>query len=110
MSNRQNTFGQWRFLKWQVYVLLVVLLTLLPSQAQGPGTTTINDIVYRADNTPAAGTLLIFWPVFSTAAGQAVAAGTKSVTLGAGGTLSVALAPNIGASPANTFYTVVYPL
>jgi hypothetical protein len=97
-------------LKWQVYVLLVVLQTLLPSQAQGPGTTTINDIVYRADNTPAAGTLLIFWPVFSTAAGQAVAAGTKSVTLGAGGTLSVALAPNIGATPANTFYTVVYPL
>jgi hypothetical protein len=92
------------------YALLLVMLALPSSQAQGPGTTTINDIVYRADSTPAGGTLLIFWPVFSTAAGQAVAAGTKSVALGAGGTLSLALVPNIGATPANTFYTVVYQL
>ena len=39
-----------------------------------------------------------------------MAAGTTSVTLGAGGALSVQLAPNVGATPAGTFYTVVYQL
>jgi len=39
-----------------------------------------------------------------------VASGTKSVTLGTGGALSVALVPNAGAAPTNTFYTVVYQL
>jgi hypothetical protein len=44
--------------------------------------------------------------MFSTSAGQSVAAGKKSVTLGPGGALSVALVPNA----AGTFYTVVYQL
>ena len=80
------------------------------SWAQTPTTTTISDIVYRADGGLAGGTLLISWPTFSTAAGQAVAAGRKSVTLGPGGVLSVALVPNTGSTPAGTFYTVVYQL
>ena len=67
-------------------------------------------MVYGADGTPAAGTLLISWPTFSTAEGNAVAAGTKSVGLGPQGGLSVDLVPNIGASPAGTFYTVVFQL
>jgi len=91
-------------------LLLLVLAALQVSQAQTPATTTINDIVYRADGTPAGGTLLISWPVFNTAGGQAVAAGTKSVTLGTGGALAVALVPNTGATPSGTFYTVVYQL
>ena len=91
-------------------LLLLVLAALQVSQAQNPATTTINDIVYRADGTPAGGTLLISWPVFNTAGGQAVAAGTKSVTLGTGGALAVALVPNTGATPSGTFYTVVYQL
>src|SRR5205823_14908075 len=60
--------------------------------------------------TPAGGTVLISWPTFSGADGSAVAAGTKSVTLGSGGTLSVALAPNVGANPSGTYYTVVMQL
>ena len=92
------------------YLLLTLGLALAGARAQGPTTTTISDVVYRADGTPAAGTLLISWPAFSTASGQAVAAGTTSVTLGSGGTLSVALAPNAGATPAGTVYVVVYQL
>src|SRR5439155_1047863 len=92
------------------YVLLSVLLLTAVSRAQAPAMTTISDVVYRADGTPAAGTLLISWPAFTTADGKPVAAGTKSVMLGAQGTLSVALAPNTGAIPAGTFYTVVYQL
>ncbi len=37
-------------------------------------------------------------------------AGTESVTLGSGGTLSVQLVPNSNASPASTLYTVTYQL
>jgi len=83
---------------------------LTASWAQTPSTTTISDVVYRADGTLAGGTLLISWPTFSTAAGQAVAAGRKSVTLAEGGVLSVDLVPNTGATPPGTFYTVVYQL
>ena len=66
--------------------------------------------MYRADGNPAGGVLLIFWPAFTTASGQTVAAGTANATLESGGALSVALAPNAGATPTGTLYTVVYQL
>lgn len=93
-------------LGWLFYLLLLVLALPETSPAQGPTTSTISDVVYRADGTLAGGTLLISWPTFSTLAGQSVAAGNKSVTLGPNGALSVALVPNA----AGTFYTVVYQL
>jgi hypothetical protein len=92
------------------YLLAIVMGSLSVSWGQTPATTTVADTVYRADGGLAGGTLLISWPTFSTAAGQSVAAGRKSVTLGPGGALSVALVPNTGATPASTFYTVVYQL
>ena len=73
-------------------------------------TTTVQDTVYRADGTPAQGTLLISWPEFTTSGGQAIAAGTTSVTLGTGGALSVALVSNANATPPSTVYSVVYQL
>jgi len=90
--------------------LLVAGLVALTVAAQTLPTTTISDTVYRADGTPAGGTLLISWPEFTTAALGAVAAGNTSVTLGSGGALSVGLVPNANATPANTVYTVVYQL
>ncbi len=92
------------------YLLALVVMGVGVSWGQSPSTTTISDVVYRADGTLAGGTLLISWPTFSTAAGQSVAAGRTSVTLAAGGVLSVALVPNTGSTPAGTFYTVVYQL
>ena len=77
---------------------------------QGPATTVVSDVVFRADGTPAAGTLLISWPSFVTANGEAVAAGSKSVTVGAQGELSVALVPNTDVTPANVLYTVIFHL
>jgi hypothetical protein len=91
------------------YLLLWVLVAGAVSLA-APVTTRISDIVYRADGTPARGTLLISWPTFITANGEAVAAGTKSVTLGSQGELTVDLVPNTSATPAGTFYTVVFQL
>lgn len=90
--------------------LFLWLLAASAVWAQTLPTTTISDTVYRADGTPAAGTLLISWPEFTTAGQQAVAAGKTSTTLGARGALSVSLVPNTNATPTNTVYTVVYPL
>jgi len=95
--------------RWTSWLLCLVTMGIALT-AQTPPTTTVSDTVYRADGTPASGTLLISWPAFTTANGVAIAGGTKSVALGSGGVLSVALVPNAGASPANTVYTVVYQL
>ncbi len=92
------------------FILISFLVAVTAARAQAPATTTISDVVYRADGTPAGGTLLITWPAFESAGGQAVAAGSKSVTLGAGGVLNVALVPNENANPAGTYYKVVYKL
>ncbi len=91
-------------------LFLLLLLTATVTLGQSLPLTTISDVVYEADGSPAQGTLLISWPEFTTSGGQAVAAGTSSVTLGAGGALSVTLVPNVNATPPNTIYTVVYPL
>ena len=76
----------------------------------GPARTTVSDVVYRADGSPAAGTLLISWPAFTTADHASVAAGSLSVPIGPGGAVSVALVPNEGAEPAGTYYKVVLKL
>ena len=76
----------------------------------GIPTTTVSDTVYLADGTPAAGTLIITWPAFTTASGTAIAGGSTSVTLGPSGALTVALVPNAGATPAGVYYTVIYQL
>ena len=95
-----RSFG-WLFL----FAAFVVL-----SLAQNPPTTNVVDTVYHADGTPAQGVLLISWPEFTTAAGQAIGSGNTSTTLGSGGALSVALVANAGATPANTVYVVVFQL
>ena len=54
-------------------VLLMALTMSTRLQAQGPALTTISGTVYRADGTAALGTVLISWPSFQTAEGDAVA-------------------------------------
>jgi len=76
----------------------------------GPATTRVSDTVYRADGTPASGTVLISWPAFTTTDAKPVAAGTKSVALDASGGLTVDLVPNAGATPAGSYYTVVFQI
>ena len=78
--------------------------------AQSFSTTTVQGTVYLASGRAAAGTVQISWPAFTTAAGQAVAAGRTAVQVGTDGFLSVGLAPNQGATPAGLYYTVVYNL
>ena len=73
-------------------------------------TTRVSDVVYRAYSTPAAGVVLISWPAFTTADGKPVAAGSTSVTLGAGASFSADLVPNMAANPAGAYYTFVFQL
>jgi hypothetical protein len=99
--------------RWRLFYLRVgcVLLAMAgQALAQTPTLTTISDTVYRADGSPAAGTLLISWPAFISASGATVAAGNNHVTLGTNGSFTAQLAPNAGANPAGTVYTVTYQL
>jgi hypothetical protein len=70
----------------------------------------VADTIYDAEGTGESGTLLIAWPAFVTAGGANIAAGSTSVTLGAGGALSVSLVPNAGSVPMGSYYTVIYHL
>lgn len=76
--------------------------------AQGISTTTVHGTLYLANGTPGAGTLQLSWPAFTTADNHAVAAGRSTIKVGADGTMSVDLAPNLGSSPAGLYYTAVY--
>jgi hypothetical protein len=90
---------------------LVILLWAGQRGAQAQlTTTTIQDTVYSANGNAAVGTVIVSWPAFATAANGTVAAGSTTVTIGADGFLSLNLAPNAGATPAGTYYTVVYHL
>jgi len=92
------------------YLLVAFLAAYGTARALPPVTTTVSDVVYRADGSAASGTLLISWPQFNTSDGKAVAAGTMNLSIASGGAVNVALAPNAGASPAGTFYRVTYKL
>ena len=97
---------------WPALGLLIaaaILMTIV-AHAQSVSTTTVQDTVYLANGQPGSGTLAVRWPAFTTAAGQAVAAGSLTVKISGDGFLSVNLAPNQGATPAGLFYTAVFYL
>ena len=73
-------------------------------------TTQVTDTIYRADGTPATGTVIVSWPAFTNSAGQSVPAGSTSAVIPAGGLLNVSLAPNAGATPMGAYYTAVFHL
>jgi hypothetical protein len=58
-----------------ICLLLLSLTMTTKSEAQSsPALTTISDTIYRADGSAASGMVLISWPSFQTAEGDAVAA------------------------------------
>ena len=73
-------------------------------------TTTVADTVYRADGTTAGGSVVVSWGSFTTANGNAVTAGTTTVTIGSAGAFSIALAPNAVSTPMGSYYTAVFHL
>jgi trimeric autotransporter adhesin len=95
----------WRF----AGLVLCIALLAFPSRAQVT-TTVVQDTVYHADGTTATGTILVAWPAFVTASGKTVAAGNLTAAIGPGGAVSLNLAPNVGSTPAGSYYTAVYHL
>jgi lysophospholipase L1-like esterase len=73
-------------------------------------TTSVTDTIYSANGQFAKGSVVVTWPAFTTAAGQSVAAGSTSATIGSDGVLTLTLTPNAGATPIGTYYTAVYHL
>lgn len=86
------------------------MVCALVGTAQGVSTTTVQGTVYLANGTPGSGTLMLSWPAFTTANGQAITAGLLNVSIDATGAVSPNLAPNLGATPAGLFYTAVYQM
>ena len=94
----------------RLFFCTAIVLALVTASSAAPATTTVSDVIYRADGTPASGTLLISWPAFVSGDAQAVSAGTVKVPIGPGGVVNVALVPNEGATPAGTYYSVIVKL
>ncbi len=94
---------------WVLIGLLMAVTMALPGYGQ-IALTTVADTVYSASGAPAQGSVVVSWSAFTTASGNAVAAGSSSVTLGANGALSIALAPNAGGTPTGSYYTAVFHL
>jgi hypothetical protein len=91
-------------------VLLASGRLATPVQAQGMSTTTVQGTMYLANGRAGSGTLVLRWPAFTTAAGQAVAADSMTVQIPTDGFVSVNLAPNQGSTPAGEYYTAVFDL
>jgi hypothetical protein len=101
--------GRWMGLCLTIMALMGMALPGVAC-AQAVSTTTVQGTVYLANGQAGAGTLDVSWPAFTTANGQAIAAGRISATIGQDGFVSVNLAPNLGATPAGLYYTAVYQM
>jgi len=94
----------------RLFCCLALGLSAAFSFAADPAKTIIADTIYRADGTPASGTLLLSWSAFITAEGKPVAAGSMNVKIGPSGAINLPLLPTQGATPAGSYYKVVMKL
>lgn len=106
MFDSRRPFG--RFFCWLSLALLLFTLNarLFASTAR---TTRVTDTVYRADGSPARGTILISWLAFTAATGEPVAAGRTTIAIADNGLVDIPLVANTGSAP-SSFYTVVLKL
>jgi hypothetical protein len=85
--------------------LIRIMLAASLAVALQAAPVTVSGTVVDGNGEPATGRVLISWPSFVSADGSFVAAGTKTVSF-TGGALSLALEPNVGATPSGTSYTL----
>jgi hypothetical protein len=97
----------WKSRGW---LLIGVLLAVTVDAMAQIATTSVTDTVYRADGTPATGTVIVSWEAFTTALGQSVPSGSTSASISSGGAMTIALVPNAGSTPMGSYYTAVYHL
>ncbi len=109
LTRDEDVRGRRRLMRcWIALAVLMLAVSGAAANAQAVSTTTVQGTVYLANGQPGGGTLAVSWPAFTTAAGQAIAADSLTVTIPADGFVSVNLAPNQGATPAGEYYTAVY--
>ncbi len=101
-----------RWMKSGLMLGLCLLLTGRGGLAHGQAvsTTTVQGTVYLANGQTGPGTLSLSWPSFTTAGGQAVAAGSLTTAIAQDGFVSANLAPNLGSTPAGLYYTAIYQM
>jgi hypothetical protein len=97
-----------KFRGWKLVGLLLAVMTV--SAVAQIVTTSVTDTVYRADGTPATGTVIVSWQAFTTAPGQSVPSGSTAAVISSAGVMNVALVPHTGATPMGSYYTAVYHL
>lgn len=122
---KNDCFGRFYFLDWfgagrqvglrlerklGMALCLLSMALVNVAAAQTITTTTVQGTVYLANGQVGSGTLFLSWPAFTTASGQSVTADSTTVTIATNGSVSVNLAPNLGATPAGLYYTAVYYL
>lgn len=79
--------------------------------AQGPALVTVQDTLYAPNGSTLSGTVYVTNPTtFTSPDGKPVPAFSNIATTVTNGVLSVALVPNVGATPIGTFYKVRYAL
>ena len=100
----KNWLSEWLRAARVALLCLVAVVAL----GQAPSTTTVTGTVYLANGQPGAGTLVLSWPTFTTAAGQLVVADSTTVTIPTDGFVSVNLVANQGSTPAGEYYTAVF--
>lgn len=89
---------------WRLFYFWMILQCVVAQVSfAADGKTTVADTIYRADGTPASGTVIISWQSFTTGDNRPVAAGTLSRAIGQGGSFSADLYP----TPSGVFYKVV---
>ena len=91
------------------WLVSLLLMATVAGRAQ-VALTTVQDTVYNASGVPTGGTVLVSWTGFTTAGGSAVPAGNTSAAIPVSGALTIALAPNQGATPIGSYYTAVFHL
>ena len=115
-ASGSDPFSPWpaarRYTRTEAFLAPLTPLARMEPLVSGAGLSLcqISDTVYRADGSPAQGTVVILWPAFTTADGQPVAPGILTVSLGPNGEFNAGLAPNTGASPAGAYYRATYKL
>ena len=110
LTRSEWLFGTGRWIEVGLGLLFLSFALRSVANAQAVPTTTVQGTVYQANGQPGAGTVDVSWPAFTTATGQAVAAGRTMVTIPLDGFVSVNLASNVGATPAGLYYTAVYQM
>ncbi len=111
VSQKKNHSSMPSYYLWRTITGVFLLLAMAGNLSYGQvSTTLIQDTIYHADGTYASGTVLVTWPAFSTANGDAIPAGNLTTQIGANGSIFLNLTPNFGATPAGTYYTAVYHL